>query len=329
VVVGRPLEGESPEAAAAQAAVEGFVRSLAKELGRSGATANLIRVARGAEDRLGPVLRFVLSGRAAFVSAQPIPVTARARAAAEAPLVRPLGGKTALVTGAARGIGEVTARFLAREGAHVVCLDRPSDGAAATELARSLGGTALLVDVTDTSAPGRIAEILRARGGVDVVVHNAGITRDKTLGRMSAEQWDAVLDVNLAAALRANAALEPLLCDGGRVVCLSSVAGIAGNVGQAAYAASKAGLAGWARSLADRLAERGITVNAVAPGFIETRLTAAMPFAVREVARRLSALTQGGLPEDVAEAIVFLASPGAHGITGSTLRVCGGAFIGA
>jgi 3-oxoacyl-[acyl-carrier protein] reductase len=117
--------------------------------------------------------------------------------------------------------------------------------------------------------------------------------------------------------------------DGGRILCLSSVAGLAGNVGQTAYAASKAGLAGWARSLAGEVEGRGITVNAIAPGLIETRMTAAMPFTIREVARRLSALAQGGLPDDVAQAAVFLASPGAHGITGSTLRVCGGAFVGA
>jgi 3-oxoacyl-[acyl-carrier protein] reductase len=329
VVVGRPVEGSASEAAAAQAAVEGFVRSMAKEIGRTGATANLIRVAPGAEDRLGPVLRFLLSGRASFVSAQPLLVTARVRAPMVVPLARPLGGKIALVTGAARGIGEVTARLFALEGAHVVCLDRPSDGAAATDIAKSIGGTALLADITDAGAPERIAEILREKGGVDVVVHNAGITRDKTLGRMSPEQWDSVLDVNLAAALRVTGAILPLVRDGGRILCLSSVAGLAGNVGQTAYAASKAGLAGWARSLAGEVEARGITVNAIAPGFIETRMTAAMPFTIREVARRLSALAQGGLPDDVAQAAVFLASPGAHGITGSTLRVCGGAFVGA
>lgn len=240
-----------------------------------------------------------------------------------------MSAPVALVTGAARGIGEATARLLAREGAHVVCLDRPSDGDAATELARALGGTALLADLGDAGAVARVAETLRELGGVDVIVHNAGITRDKTLARMSAEQWDGVLDVNLAAALRVTAAVDELTRDGGRIIGLSSVAGLAGNVGQTAYAASKAGLAGWARAYAERVADRGITVNAVAPGFIETRLTAAIPVVLREVARRLSALAQGGLPEDVAQAIVFLASAGAHGITGSTLRVCGGALVGA
>jgi 3-oxoacyl-[acyl-carrier protein] reductase len=321
-------DAATPEAAAASAAVEGFVRSLAKEIGKIGATANLVRVARGAEARLGPVMRYVLSTRAAFVTGQVITVSAEAKAAEAIPFTKVLARKTALVTGAARGIGEATARALAQEGAHVICLDRPADEGPLRAVASAVSGTALLADLADASAPEKIAEALRERG-VDVVVHNAGITRDKTLARMSPEQWDTVIDVNLAAVTRVHAAVEGLIKEGGRVVCLSSVAGLAGNVGQTAYAASKAGVAGWARATAGKLADRGITVNAVAPGFIETRLTAAMPVAIREAARRLSALAQGGTPEDVAQAITFLASPGAHGITGRTLRVCGGAFVGA
>ncbi|APR85318.1 3-oxoacyl-[acyl-carrier protein] reductase [Minicystis rosea] len=327
VVIARAEDGASPEAAAVGAALEGFVRSLAKEIGRLGATANLVRVARGAEDRLGPVLRFLLSARAAFITAQPITITTEARAAAATPFVRPLAGKIALVTGAARGIGEATTRLLAQEGAHVIALDRPGDDALRA-VADAVSGTALAVDLGDAGAPARIAEAVREKG-VDIVVHNAGITRDKTLARMSTEQWDAVLDVNLAAAARIHAAIADRIRDDGRVVCLSSVAGLAGNMGQTAYAASKAGIAAWARATAKGLSARGITVNAVAPGFIETRMTAAMPIAIREAARRLSALAQGGQPEDVAQAITFLASPGAHGITGRTLRVCGGAFVGA
>ncbi len=329
VVLARTSEGTAPEEAAAQSALDGFVRSVAKEIGRVGATANLILVARGAESRLTPVLRFVLSARSAFVTAQPITVTARARAIEEPALVRPLERRIALVTGAARGIGEATARALALEGAHVVCLDRPADDGPTSQLARAIGGTALGVDMGEEDAPAKIEAGLHPFGGVDVLVHNAGVTRDKTLGRMKAEQWDQVLGINLEAVIRTTAALEPLLRDNGRVVCLSSIAGLAGNVGQSAYAASKAGIVGFVRATAERLADRGITANAVAPGFIETRMTAAIPVAIREVARRLSALGQGGLPEDVAQAIVFLASPGAQGITGRTLRVCGGAFVGA
>jgi 3-oxoacyl-[acyl-carrier protein] reductase len=329
IVIGREGATQDAEASAAQAALEGFVRSVAKEIGRNGSTANLVLVARGADDRLAPVLRFVASARSAFVTAQPIRVHDAVKTKLRAPFVRPLERQVALVTGAARGIGAATARALAREGAKVICLDRPGDDAVISQLAREIGGIPLLVDLAAADAPAAIAAAAKSAGGLDVVVHNAGITRDKTLARMKPEQWDQVLEVNLGAVARVTAALEPHLNEGARVVCLSSIAGLAGNVGQSAYAASKAGIVGWVRATAARLAPKGITVNAIAPGFIETRLTAAIPMAIREVARRLSALGQGGLPEDVAEAITFLASPGSQGIDGSTLRVCGGAFVGA
>ena len=139
------------------------------------------------------------------------------------------------------------------------------------------------------------------------------------------------VDVNLGAVVRITERLlaDDLLRTGGRIICLSSVSGIAGNRGQTNYSASKAGLVGFVRALASRVAKQGITVNAIAPGFIETRLTAAMPVAIREAARRLSALGQGGRPADVGQAITFLATPGAVGLTGHTVRVCGGAIVGA
>jgi 3-oxoacyl-[acyl-carrier protein] reductase len=331
VVLGRPVEGaNSPEAAAAQAALEGFVRSLAKELGKRGATAQLLVVEDGAEARVEGVMRFVLSSRSAFMTGQPIRVSARAKAPAKAPWVHSLEGKIALVTGAARGIGEATARLLAAEGAHVVCLDRPADDGPCSQVARAIGGSVLMADITDGDAPQRIADELRARfGGIDIVVNNAGITRDKTLAKMTAEAWDQTMAVNLDAVARLSRALgNGVLRDGGRIVCLSSVAGIAGNVGQTNYAASKAGIIGFVEALAPTLAARGITVNAVAPGFIETRLTAAIPTVIREVGRRLSALGQGGLPEDIGQVVTFLCTPGASGVTGNLLRVCGGALIG-
>jgi 3-oxoacyl-[acyl-carrier protein] reductase len=333
VVLGRPADAAAtPAAAAAQMALDGFVRSLAKELGKKGSTAQLLTVAAGAEGRVEPVLRFVLSPRAAFLTGQPIPVTANAKASAEPPLVRPLEGKVALVTGAARGIGEATARLLAGEGAHVVCLDRPADDGPLSQVARTLGGSVLLADVTDPEAPQKIAAHLKDKhGGVDIVIHNAGVTRDKTLARMKEELWGQAIDINLAAVVRIDQALLAggVLRDGGRIVCLSSVAGIAGNVGQTNYAASKAGIIGYVRKQAQALASRGITVNAVAPGFIETRLTMAIPIMIREVGRRLSALGQGGLPRDVAEVLTFLSTPGASGLNGAIVRVCGGALIGA
>jgi 3-oxoacyl-[acyl-carrier protein] reductase len=329
VVLGRPpTEASTLGRAAAQRALDGFVKSLAKEVGRKGATANLVMVAAGAEARLAPVLRFLLSPRAAFVSGQPLTVTAAATSAPGS-FTRPLEGKVALVTGAARGIGEATARRLAEEGAHVVCLDRPADDGPLSRVARAVKGRVLLCDVSEPGAPAAIVAALGARG-VDIVVHNAGVTRDKTIARMPRALWDQALDINLGSVIAiTEALLEGSLRDHGRIVCLSSVAGIAGNMGQTNYAASKAGVIGFVEHLAPRLAARGITVNAIAPGFIETRLTAAIPAVIREVGRRLSALGQGGLPEDVAEAITFLSTPGAAGIDGAILRVCGGAFIGA
>ena len=333
VVLGRPpAEATTTEQAAARGALDGFTRSLAKEIGRRGSTANLVQVAAGGDAHLEPVLRFLLSARSAFVSAQPLMVGTGLSGLPDPPLVRPLERKVALVTGAARGIGQAIAERLAQEGAHVICLDRPADDTAGGQVARALGGSFLPVDIGVDGAPAAIAAHLRERhGGVDIVVHNAGITRDKTLARMSEEQWDDTLGINLRAPLRIDQALldEGLLRDEGRVVCLASVAGIAGNHGQTNYAASKAGIAAYVRRRAGELAPRGITVNAVAPGLIETRMSAAMPALVREAARRLSALGQGGLPSDVAEVVTFLSTPGAAGVSGAVLRVCGGALIGA
>ncbi|NUP12434.1 MAG: 3-oxoacyl-ACP reductase [Polyangiaceae bacterium] len=330
VVLVRMRRDASADEQAARAAVTAFMKSLAKEIGRKGCTANIVEVEDGADARLGGVLRFLLSGRAAFVTGQPIRVSSLASFAEERVVHGPrLERRVALVTGAARGIGEATVRRLAQEGAHVVCRDRPSDSSATTQLARSIGGTPLHVDQTEADAPAMVADALRSFGGVDVVVLNAGITKDRTLAKMSVEDWDRVLEVNLASAIRLVRALEPLLRTGGRIIGMASIAGIAGNVGQTAYAASKAGFSGLARGLAPALAARGITVNAIAPGFIETRLTAAIPVAVREVARRLSALGQGGIPDDVASLVAFLASGDAQGITGQTVRVCGGSFVGA
>jgi 3-oxoacyl-[acyl-carrier protein] reductase len=323
-----PEHCATPAEATAQRALEGFVRSVGKEFGR-GSTAQLVYVAPGAEDGIESTLRFLLSAKSAYVSGQVIRIVA-ARASAPADWATPLAGKIALVTGAARGIGAAIARVLARDGAHVVCLDVPTAGDALSAVANDVRGSALQLDLTAADAPAKLAAYIKERHGrVDVVVHNAGITRDKTLGRMSEDRWDSVLDVNLASQERINAALADLLPAGGRIVCVSSVSGIAGNRGQTNYATSKAGVIGLVQSYAPVLAEKGVTINAVAPGFIETRMTAAMPVMIREAGRRMNSMSQGGLPVDVAETIAWLASPGSAGITGNVVRVCGQSLLGA
>lgn len=335
VVIGRPADqAKTPEQAAARMALDGFVRSAAKEVGKNGATANLLIVDEGAEERTPGALRFVLSRASAFVTGQPIRVSSAvtgAKTGANGGWTKTLTGKVALVTGAARGIGAATAEILAAEGAHVVCLDRPADDGPASQVARKVGGDVLLADVSEEGAAEHIAKTLQERhGGVDIVIHNAGVTRDKTLANMKPELWNMAIDINLDAVAKITDKLldDGVINDNGRIVCLSSIAGIAGNNGQTNYSASKAGIIGYVQHLAPRVAQRGITVNAVAPGFIETRLTAAIPVAIREVARRLSALGQGGQPEDVGQALTFLSSPGCGGVTGQVLRVCGGAFVG-
>ena len=333
VILGRePGEARTPEIAAAQAALEGFVRSLAKELGKAGSTANLIYIGEEAEAWLEGPLRFLLSKRSAFISGQPLNLSAPVDGpdAAAVPWTRPLEGQVALVTGAARGIGKATAKLLADEGAHVVCLDRPADDELLSAVAREVGGTPLLVDVSDGEAAKTIADFLRERfDGVDIVIHNAGITRDKTLARMKPELWDLTMAINLDAVAKiSEALLDGVIREHGRIIILSSIAGIAGNLGQTNYSATKAGVIGYVRRLADELGDSGVTVNAVAPGFIETRLTAAIPVMIREVGRRLSSLGQGGLPRDIGDALTFLSTPGAQGLTGNILRVCGQSFVG-
>jgi 3-oxoacyl-[acyl-carrier protein] reductase len=331
VVLGTPPEQAADRRhAVAQRALEGFVRSAAKEL-RHGATAQLAYVAPGAEGNLDATLRFLLSARSAYVSGQVVRVGA-GDSPAPADWERPQAGRVAVVTGSSRGIGAAIATVLARDGAHVVCVDVPAQGEDLAAVANAVGGAALALDITAGDAPAALAAHLHERhGSVDVVVHNAGITRDKTLARMKRELWDAVLDVNLSAQERLNDALlmDGLVGAGARIVTVSSIGGIAGNRGQTNYGASKAGVIGIVDALAPELAQRGATINAVAPGFIETRMTAAMPLVVREGGRRMNSLAQGGLPVDVAETIAWLASPASGGVNGNVVRVCGQSLIGA
>jgi 3-oxoacyl-[acyl-carrier protein] reductase len=331
LILGTPPEDAADRRhAVAQRALEGFARSAAKEL-RHGATGQLVYVAPGADGNLDSTLRFLLSSRSAYVSGQVVRVGAGASAVPD-DWERPQAGRIAAVTGASRGIGAAIATVLARDGAHVICIDIPAQGQDLATVANAIGGSALSLDITTDEAPAALAAYLQERhGGIDVVVHNAGITRDRTLARMKRERWDAVLDVNLSAQERLNEALltGDLLGAGARIVTVSSIGGIAGNRGQTNYGASKAGVIGVVETLAPELAQRDATINAVAPGFIETQMTAAMPLVVREGGRRMNSLAQGGLPVDVAEAIAWLASPASGGVNGNVVRVCGQSLIGA
>ncbi|GHB56196.1 3-oxoacyl-ACP reductase [Streptomyces viridiviolaceus] len=326
VVLGAAPDPADHHQAAVQQALEGFTRSLGKEIGR-GRTVNLVRLAdvTAAES----TLRFLLSPASAYVSGQVIEVGDEEVTAPD-DWEQPLTGRTALVTGAARGIGAAVAETLAGQGARVVVLDVPGAEAEARALADRLDGTALALDVTAADAGERIAAALP--DGLDVLIHNAGVTRDRRLVNMPAERWSSVLDVNLASVLRTTDALlsSGALKRGGRIVATASIAGLAGNSGQTNYGASKAGIVGLVRSLAPRaLAEHRVTVNAVAPGFIETRMTAAVPLLIREAGRRMNSLGQGGLPVDVAETTAWLAHPASGAVNGQVVRVCGQSLLGA
>ncbi|GAA1977362.1 3-oxoacyl-ACP reductase [Isoptericola halotolerans] len=327
-----PADGDSPALAATRNGVDGFLRSVAKEL-RAGATGNGVVLTDGAgvdSTSALATLRFFLSARSAYVDGQLLRVgPTDATTGSETTGRRPLEGEVAVVTGAARGIGASIAKVLARDGATVVCVDVPAAGEALAATANAVGGTALQLDVTTDDAGERILAHARERHGrLDVVVHNAGITRDKLLANMKSAQWDSVVAVNLAAQLRINETLLAAGIEGLRIVSLASTSGIAGNKGQTNYGFSKAGVIGHTRATAGLLASSGGAANAVAPGFIETEMTSRIPFATREVARRLPTLAQGGRPVDVAEAIAFLASPAAAGVNGQVLRVCGQHLVG-
>ena len=329
IVLGVPADGADVRVDATRQALDGIVRSLAKEL-RAGATANLLWVSDDAS--LPAALRFLMSGRSAYVDGQPL-LLGPGVAPAPEDWTRPLTGKTALVTGAARGIGAAIAAVLARDGANVIAADLTQAGEALAKVANRIGGTALHLDVAAADAPTRLLTHLSEHtSGLDILVHNAGITRDKLMANMKPEQWDSVIAVNLESQLAINAALldSDQLNDQSRVVSLSSTTGFSGNRGQTNYGATKAGVIGLVRSSAAAFAAHGDgTINAVAPGFIDTEMTAHMPLATREVARRLSSLQQAGLPVDVAEAVSWLSSPGAGGVNGQVLRVCGQNLVGA
>ncbi|TNB72375.1 3-oxoacyl-ACP reductase [Arthrobacter sp. BB-1] len=334
VTVSRPAsDADSPAAAAARQGIDGFLRSLAKEL-RAGATGNGI-VLRSGIQATSPsalaALQFFLSGRSAFVDGQFVTVSGTSGQLASDP-EKPLAGKIAVVTGAARGIGAAIARTLQRDGATLILVDVPAAGDQLAAVANEVRGTALQLDISRDDAGQRIVEHAAQRHGrLDIMVHNAGITRDKLLANMDQPRWNSVISINITAQLRINDALlsSEHFRESPRIVSIASTSGIAGNRGQTNYAASKAGVMGMVRSTAPHMAALGGSINAVAPGFIETEMTARIPFAIREIGRRLNSLQQGGLPVDVAEAVSFLATDAAAGINGEVLRVCGQNMVGA
>ncbi|WP_411733911.1 3-oxoacyl-ACP reductase [Paeniglutamicibacter sp.] len=333
VGISRPaLTTDAPALAAVRQGIDGALRSVGREL-RGGATANGIVLAEGisatAPSALA-ALHFLLSGRSAYVDGQFLAIDS-AEGKLPADFGKPLAGKVAVVTGAARGIGAAIATTLHRDGATVVVVDVPAAGDALAKVANEVSGTALQLDVTRADAGEKIVEHALARHGqLDIVIHNAGITRDKLLANMDAARWDSVIAVNISSQLAMNEAFLAADLPGLRIVSLASTSGIAGNRGQTNYAASKGGVIGMVRASAAAFAAKGGGINAVAPGFIETEMTAKIPMATRAVARMLMpSLMQGGLPIDVAEAIGFLASDAAAGINGRTLRVCGQSLVGA
>jgi len=330
VVLGTPPEeAGSVPAQIAQRALEGFTRSLGKEIGGRGSTAQLVYVEPGAEDQLESTLRFFLSPKSSYVSGQVVRIGKGVSAMPKIDWTQPLAGKVALVTGASRGIGAAIADTLARDGAEVVGLDIPQMSADLRAVTEAIGGRSIEIDITADDAPEVIASELA--DGVDIVVHNAGVTKDRTLAKMPEERWAQLMEINLSSEERINDELlgGKLLNGNGRIVGVSSMAGIAGNNGQTNYAASKAGVIGMVEAMAPELAKRKATINAVAPGFIETQMTAAMPIGPREAGRRLSSLSQGGLPVDVAETIAWFAGPASTGVNGNTVRVCGQSLLGA
>ncbi|MDP4299825.1 3-oxoacyl-ACP reductase FabG [Leptothrix discophora] len=237
----------------------------------------------------------------------------------------------ALVTGASRGIGRAIATTLAQRGYTVIGTATTESGAASiTEALAPHGGRGIALNVTDGPAlDGAIDAIVKQHGGLHVLVNNAGITRDMLSMRLSDESWDAVIDTNLKAVFRAcRAAIKPMMKQRqGRIINITSVVGAAGNPGQANYCASKAGVAGLTRSLARELGGRNITVNCVAPGFIATDMTEVLPEAQKAALMAQIPLGRLGSPDDIAEAVAFLASPAAGYITGSELHVNGGMFM--
>ena len=242
-----------------------------------------------------------------------------------------LQGEVVLVTGASRGIGAAIADTLAAQGAKVIGTATTDSGAAAiSERMAALGGVGKVLNVTDGAAVDALIDAITAEfGTISILVNNAGITRDQLLLRMKDDDWSAILDTNLSSVFRTSKAVMRSMMKArkGRIINIASVIGVTGNAGQSNYAAAKAGIIGFSKSLAKEVGSRGITVNVIAPGFIETDMTQSMPEAQKEIMMGQIALGRFGAPKDIADAVAFLASPSAAYITGQTLHVNGGMYM--
>ena len=245
-------------------------------------------------------------------------------------MTAPLDGQVAFVTGATRGIGRAIAHRLAQDGARVVGTATTDEGAAAIGAALGEAGAGVTLDVTDAAATEAVLKDVESRfGAIAILVNNAGVTRDNLLLRMKDEEWDAILATNLTPVYRLSKAVMRGMMKArhGRIVNIGSVVGSSGNAGQVNYAAAKAALIGFTKSLAQEVGSRNITVNCVAPGFIDTDMTKAMPDAAREALLGRIPLGRLGSPEDVAHAVAYLAGPGGAYVTGTTLHVNGGMYM--
>lgn len=320
-------KGNDTESITVQKSFEGFSRALSKELGKNGTTVNHLVLQDTTAENVAKSILFFISDKCSFITGQVVALTNTISNPINSS-EQLLNNKVAIVTGAARGIGAATATFIAREGAKAIIVDVPQAEEDAKKLAEKINADVLLMDITKDDAVANIQNhVITKYKQLDILINNAGITRDKTLAKMSIAQWNSIMQVNLKAAINLTEAfIQKGFSKNPKIVGLASISGIAGNVGQTNYSASKAGMIAYMNTL---FIEKGLMANAVAPGFIETKMTESLPLFVKEGGRRLSTLKQGGLPEDVAELITFLSSPLSDGIAGQVIRVCGGSMIGA
>ncbi len=310
----------------------GFTKSLAKEVGRKGSTANIIFIDNDdpttINQALSGPLAFLLSAKSTFVSGQVVHLQSQLPYSNN---TDSSSQKIAVVTGAAQGIGAAIAKKLSNDDYYVIGIDIEPMNELLNKTMRELSGEAFILDISIENAGELLSDLVKKYNGIDLMVHNAGITRDKTLAKMPEHWWKQTIDINLLSVMRINKQLlaTDSINKNGRIVCLSSMNGIAGQGGQTNYACSKAGIIGYIKSIHHSLSEREITINAVAPGFIETKMTEQIPFFTREMGRKMNALGQGGLPIDVAEVIAFFAEPESYSVSGQVIRVCGLNMIGA